>query len=65
MQMAVQAAAQLVRPGGWLALMTTIADLPALQKAAAEFSWGGVILLPGGENRLIALGARGSNFTSS
>jgi len=32
MQMAVQAAAQLVRPGGWLALMTTIADLPALRK---------------------------------
>jgi 16S rRNA (guanine527-N7)-methyltransferase len=35
MERAVQSAAHLVRPGGWLALMTTTAALPALQAAAA------------------------------
>jgi 16S rRNA (guanine527-N7)-methyltransferase len=59
MQMAVQAAAQLVRPGGWLALMTTIADLPALREAAgAELKWSKSLPLPGSEDRLIALGER-------
>jgi 16S rRNA (guanine527-N7)-methyltransferase len=37
MERAVQSAAKLVRPGGWLALMTTTASLPAL-KAAVERS---------------------------
>ncbi len=65
MELAVQAASNLVRPGGWLALMTTTADLPALQNAAgAEFTWSQVVPLPGGEERLLALGARASGLTS-
>jgi 16S rRNA (guanine527-N7)-methyltransferase len=36
MELAVQSAAQLVRPGGWLALMTTTAALPALKSAVAR-----------------------------
>jgi 16S rRNA (guanine527-N7)-methyltransferase len=66
MERAVQAAAQLVRPGGWLALMTTTAALPALQTAArAEFSWPSLLPLPGGEDRLLALGARSSKTAST
>jgi 16S rRNA (guanine527-N7)-methyltransferase len=61
MVLAVQAASELVRPGGWLALMTTTTDLPALQKAVrAEFSWPEPLLLPGGDDRLLALGERDS-----
>jgi 16S rRNA (guanine527-N7)-methyltransferase len=66
MQMAVQAAAPLVRPGGWLVLMTTTADLPALQEAVgAEFKWSKSLPLPGSEDRLIALGECGSGFTTA
>lgn len=59
METAVQAAAELVRPGGWLALMTTTSALSALQSAAgAGFSWPQLVPLPGGQERLLALGAR-------
>ena len=59
MELAVQAASKLVRPGGWLALMTTVTDLPALQEAAgAEFKWNHSLPLPGSEDRVIALGER-------
>lgn len=58
MERAVQSAALLVRPGGWLALMTTTAALPALKAAAgAEFIWTAAPLLPGSD-RLLALGKR-------
>jgi 16S rRNA (guanine527-N7)-methyltransferase len=64
MERAVHAAAQLVRPGGWLALMTTTADLSTLQAAAgADFSWPAPLPQPGGEDRILALGVRGSEFT--
>lgn len=56
MGVAVQAAARLVCPGGWLALMTTRADLPALQ--AAEFTWREPLPLHGSDDRLLALGER-------
>jgi 16S rRNA (guanine527-N7)-methyltransferase len=57
MGIAVQAAAQLVRPGGWLALMTTGTDLPSLQTAAGSgFVWTELRPLPGSEDRLLALG---------
>jgi 16S rRNA (guanine527-N7)-methyltransferase len=57
MELAVQAAAPLVRPGGWLALMTTRADLPSLQSAAGpEFFWSKELPLPGSAERLFALG---------
>jgi 16S rRNA (guanine527-N7)-methyltransferase len=56
MDRAVQAAAQLVRPGGYLALMTTTAALPALKSAAgAAYSWTAAPFLPGSE-RLLVLG---------
>jgi 16S rRNA (guanine527-N7)-methyltransferase len=64
MELAVQAAAQLVRPGGWLALLTTTADLPALHSAAgADFSWPAPLPQPGGDGRVLALGERSSGFT--
>jgi 16S rRNA (guanine527-N7)-methyltransferase len=59
MERAVQAAGQMVRPGGWLALMTTGKELEALKAAAGvEFVWTPQVLLPGGEERLLALGER-------
>ena len=59
MELAVQAASMLVRTGGCLALMTTVADLPALQNAAgAEFKWSNALPLPSSDDRLIALGER-------
>ncbi len=59
MGFAVHAAVQLVRPGGWLALMTTGKELEALKAAAgAEFAWMPQVLLHGGEDRLLALGER-------
>jgi 16S rRNA (guanine527-N7)-methyltransferase len=58
MQLAVQAAAKLVRPGGWLALMTTTAALPALKASdGPNFTWDTAPLLPG-SNRLLVLGKR-------
>lgn len=60
MGVAVRAAAPLVRPGGWLALMTTGNDLGALKAAAgSEFRWQVEVRLPGSEDRLLALGERG------
>lgn len=59
MELAVRAGASLVRPGGWLALMTTDAEWSRLQAAAgAEFSWAEPAPLPGSAGRLVALGAR-------
>jgi 16S rRNA (guanine527-N7)-methyltransferase len=59
MQQATMAASRLVRPGGWLAPMTTRAELAALQGAAGiEYSWEATIALPGGEDRLVAIGKR-------
>lgn len=57
MDEAVRAAAGLVRPWGWLALMTTVADLPGLQAAAGPgFAWREPVGLPGGESRVLGLG---------
>jgi 16S rRNA (guanine527-N7)-methyltransferase len=59
MDRAVQAAAHLVRPGGWLALMTTTAALPALKASAGtEFFWDTELQLPNSDDRLLALGKR-------
>ncbi|MGB6746253.1 MAG: 16S rRNA (guanine(527)-N(7))-methyltransferase RsmG [Terracidiphilus sp.] len=56
---AVRAASGLVRPGGWLALMTTEGELDRLKDAAgAEFSWPTPALLPGSERRVAAVGQR-------
>lgn len=59
MQEATKAASRLVKPDGWLAPMTTGAELAALQAAVGEeFSWGAAIPLPGGEDRMVAIGKR-------
>jgi 16S rRNA (guanine527-N7)-methyltransferase len=59
MDRAVQTAARLVRPGGWLALMTTGAEEIKLQAAAGpEFSWSQAVELRGGGDRVVALGKR-------
>jgi 16S rRNA (guanine527-N7)-methyltransferase len=63
MERAVAAAARLVRPGGWLALMTTGKELEALKTAAgAGFSWREPLPQHGGEDQFLALGARGYSF---
>jgi 16S rRNA (guanine527-N7)-methyltransferase len=59
MAVAVGAAVRLVAPGGWLAPMTTRSELPKLQAAAgAVLSWISVVQLPGGDERVLALGRR-------
>ncbi len=56
---AVTVATSLVRPGGWLALMTTDGELDRLKAAAGTgFAWEIPAVLPGGEKRLTALGRR-------
>ena len=59
MERAVQAAARLVLPEGWLALMTTGKELDALKEAAGvEFAWIEPLPMPGGKDRVLALGVR-------
>jgi 16S rRNA (guanine527-N7)-methyltransferase len=59
MEVAVRAAAELILPGGWLALMTTGKELEALKGAAGtEFCWLRIVALPGSADRLLALGER-------
>ena len=59
MEQAVHAAAQLVAPSGWLAPLTTHADLPALQSAAGPgFEWIPPSPLSGSDQRIFALARR-------
>jgi 16S rRNA (guanine527-N7)-methyltransferase len=59
MGLAVQAAAQLVCPGGWLALMTTGKEIEALKAAAgAEFAWAESPPQLGGKDQVLAFGRR-------
>jgi 16S rRNA (guanine527-N7)-methyltransferase len=56
---AVAAAAKLITPHGWLALMTTRTELPKLQEAAgAQITWDAPTRLPFGDDRILALGRR-------
>jgi 16S rRNA (guanine527-N7)-methyltransferase len=58
MPQAVQAAARLVGPDRWLALMTTAGDANGLEEAAGKgFSWSRT-RLPGAGNHVLALGKR-------
>lgn len=62
METAVKTAAGLVARGGWLALMTTGAERARLQASAGGgFSWPKVVELPGGRDRLLALGLAGQD----
>jgi 16S rRNA (guanine527-N7)-methyltransferase len=59
MPKAVAAAAKLVAPAGFLAVMTTDVDLPGLQAAAGvEFSWNVPMRLPFASQRIVAFGMR-------
>lgn len=59
MEQAVQSAGNLVASNGWLAPLTTHAEYPAICAAAgASFSWSDPRPLPGGDQRILALGRR-------
>lgn len=59
MPQAVAAAVPLIAPGGWLALMTTHADLVQLHAAAGpSFLWRPPLALPGSEQRVLSLGSQ-------
>jgi 16S rRNA (guanine527-N7)-methyltransferase len=56
---AVRLAARLASPGGWMALMTTRADVAELKvEAGPEFEWREELPLPGSIDRILALGKR-------
>jgi len=58
MEAAIQAAASIVSPGGWLALLTTTGTQNTMQAAAGpEFSWSIPTTLPG-ENRILLSGQK-------
>jgi len=62
MPQAVEDAAALVAPGGWLMLMTTRSEMSTLQTAPGPaFTWPRVVELPGSNERVLALGQRQSS----
>jgi 16S rRNA (guanine527-N7)-methyltransferase len=59
MEEAVSAAAGLVGPAGWLAVMTTLAEIPAIESADGDnFSWSRPLDLPGSDQRVLLLGRK-------
>lgn len=55
---AVEIAAGLVSPTGWLILMTTGTELAVLQRAAGHnFEWSRIVSLPQSKDRMIAFGS--------
>ncbi|HEY2470818.1 MAG TPA: 16S rRNA (guanine(527)-N(7))-methyltransferase RsmG [Terracidiphilus sp.] len=61
MERAVAAAAELVKPGRWLAILTTQADLPRIQAPAGrEFQWLEPFRLSGSDQRLICVASKAS-----
>ncbi len=59
MERAIESAARLVAQGGWLALMTSGAELVALQAAAGPgYSWSSPVALPNAADRVLAMGKR-------
>jgi 16S rRNA (guanine527-N7)-methyltransferase len=59
MELAVRSAGSLVALGGWLAPLTTYAELPETYAAAgALYDWSDVKPLPGSDQRVLALGQR-------
>jgi 16S rRNA (guanine527-N7)-methyltransferase len=66
MERATRIASRLVFPGGWLALMTTDHDRPAIEASIGnEFVWSPPVSLPGADCRVLALGKRPSSPTGS
>lgn len=59
MELAISAASALVRPGGWLVVMTTMRELPGVRDAAgSNFIWSDPNPLPGSNQRVIAISSR-------
>jgi 16S rRNA (guanine527-N7)-methyltransferase len=59
MEQAVRSAGELVAPNGWLAVLTTHAELGGIYAAAGGlFSWSDPRPMPGGDQRIFALGRR-------
>jgi 16S rRNA (guanine527-N7)-methyltransferase len=59
MQSAVRAAARLVKPGGYLAVMTTDSELAEVHvSAGSEFAWSDPVRLLGVTERVLSLGKR-------
>jgi len=57
MAAAVRAGAELVCPGGWLAVLTTDAESAGMRAAAGPgFGWEDGVGMPGGESRILLLG---------
>lgn len=64
MNEAVSASGALIRPGGWLAAMTTIYRVPSIQDVAGEgFRWQEPLRLPGSDQRVLALGVKTTSPT--
>jgi 16S rRNA (guanine527-N7)-methyltransferase len=58
---AVQAAARLAHPGGWLVLMTTESELEGLKSGVGpEFTWSKPVPLPRSDDRVLVLGVHSS-----
>jgi 16S rRNA (guanine527-N7)-methyltransferase len=63
MELATQAAAMRVAPGGWLAVMTTHVGVAGIQAAAGRaFSWEAEVNLPGSDQRELILGKLAINL---
>ncbi len=61
MPRAVEAATRLVKPAGWLSVMTTDRQFENLRTASgAEFSWLEPIRMPRSDDRLLAIGRKNS-----
>ena len=59
MERAVAVGAELVRPAGWLVLMTTRGERGLLEGAAGPgFAWGREMGIPGGGDRVVIFGRR-------
>jgi 16S rRNA (guanine527-N7)-methyltransferase len=59
MERAVHSGAGLVKPGGWLGILTTSADQEQMRRSAgAGFDWREPSDLPGSEQRVLELGSR-------
>ena len=66
MELAVQAATRLISIGGCLAPMTTSANLSKIQAAACSgFRWSAPTVLPGADNRILAIGTKLNQTTIS
>jgi 16S rRNA (guanine527-N7)-methyltransferase len=68
MSQAIPAAIQLLAPTGWLAIMTTTEDAPAIQtqaQSSAQFNWHPLQPLPQNTNRVLLLGQRAITPLSS